>query len=109
MNQQEVLTLAKSMGVMISGKADFEQSIAKFGKQIIKRFRPLTKTKKIYLDALTEPKSLQDLANQFGCTPQNALKMIRALEARKLIKKEPLFKKHIGAWAYYYVKGDTHV
>ena len=102
MNQQEVLMLAKTMGVMISGKPEFEQSIAKFGKQIIKQFSPLTKTQAIYLEALTERKSLQNLADQFGCTPQNALKMIRSLESHKLITKEKLFKQHVGAWSYYY-------
>ena len=104
MNQQEVLMLAKKMGLMISGKPKFEQSVVKFGKQIIKQFSPLTKTQTIYLDALAEPKSLQNLADQFGCTTQNALKMIRALEARKLISKEKLFKQHVGAWCYYYQK-----
>jgi hypothetical protein len=104
MNQQEVLVLAKTMGVMISWRPDFQQSVAKFGKSIAKRFKPLTKTQKVYLDALAEPKSLQNLADQFGCTPQNALKMIRALEARKLISKEKLFKHHVGAWSYYYRK-----
>ena len=102
MNQQEVLMLAKTMGVMISGRPEFEQSVARFGKRIIKRFRPLTKTQKIYLEALAEPKSLQNLADQFGCTTQNALKMIRALEARKLISKQKLFKQHVGAWSYFY-------
>lgn len=102
MNQQEVLMLAKKMGLMISGKPKFEQSVVKFGKQIIKQFSPLTKTQAIYLEALAEPKSLQNLADQFGCTTQNALKMIRALEARKLISKEKLFKQHVGAWSYYY-------
>jgi DNA-binding MarR family transcriptional regulator len=102
MNQQEVLILAKKMGVMISLKPKFEQSVVKFGKQIIKQFSPLTKTQAIYLEALAEPKSLQNLADQFGCTTQNALKMIRALEARKLISKEKLFKQHVGAWSYYY-------
>lgn len=102
MNQQEVLMLAKKMGLMISGKPKFEQSVVKFGKQIIKQFSPLTKTQAIYLETLAEPKSLQNLADQFGCTTQNALKMIRALEARKLISKEKLFKQHVGAWSYYY-------
>lgn len=109
MDKHEVLSLAKTTGVMISARPEFEESVQKFGKLIIKRCRPLTKTQQIYLDALTEPKSLKDLADQFGCTPQNALKMIRALEAKKLIKKEPLFKKHIGAWAYYYAKESIHV
>jgi DNA-binding MarR family transcriptional regulator len=43
--------------------------------------------------------SLNDLADKFGCTPQNALKMIRALEARKLVTKEKLYRQ---AWAFYY-------
>lgn len=100
MNQQEVLRLAKTMGVMISGRPEFEQSVAKFGKQIIKQFSPLTKTQAIYLETLAEPKSLQNLADQFGCTPQNALKMIRSLEARKLVTKEKLFRHR--AWSFYY-------
>ena len=32
MNQQEVMMLAKTMGVMISGRPEFEQSVARFGK-----------------------------------------------------------------------------
>lgn len=102
MDKQEILVLARTMGVMVSGRPEFQASVEKFGKRIIKHFRPLTKTQKIYLDALAEPKSLQNLADQFGCTTQNALKMIRALEARKLISKEKLFKHHVGAWSFYY-------
>ena len=102
MHKQEILVLARTMGVMVSGRPEFQSSVEKFGKRLIKQFRPLTKTQKIYLDALAEPKSLQNLADQFGCTTQNALKMIRALEARKLISKEELFKQHVGAWSYYY-------
>ena len=102
MDKQEILVLARTMGVMVSGRPEFQASVEKFGKQIIKQFRPLTKTQKIYLEALAKPKSLQNLADQFGCTTQNALKMIRALEARKLISKEKLFKQHVGAWSYYY-------
>ena len=52
-----------------------------------------------YLVALDDWMSLNDLANKFGCTPQNALKMIRALEVRKLVTKEKLYRQ---AWAYYY-------
>lgn len=106
MNQHEVLALAKSTGVLISGRAEFEEAVKLFGKLIIKRVapRPLTKTQQIYLNALTEPKSLQDLADQFGCTAQNALKMVRVLECRKLVTKELLFKRNRGngAWAFYY-------
>lgn len=104
MNQQEVLRLAKSMGVLISSKQEFQASVKRFGSQIVKRFKPLSKTQQMYLDALTEPKSLQDLADQFGCTPQNALKMMRALEARNLVTKQQRFKRRLdkGAWAWYY-------
>ena len=102
MDKQEILVLARTMGVMVSGRPEFQASVEKFGKRLIKQFRPLTKTQKIYLDALNEPKSLQNLADQFGCTTQNARKMIRSLEVRKLITKEKLFKQHIGAWSYYY-------
>jgi len=43
--------------------------------------------------------SLAGLAKSFSCTPQNALKMIRALEAKGLVVKTMLFR---GAWAFYY-------
>jgi predicted transcriptional regulator len=101
-NKQEILVLAKSMGVMVSSRPEFQASVEKFGKRLIRQYKPLTKTQEIYLNALTKPKSLKNLADQFGCSPQNALKMIRSLEAHKLIVKEKLFKKHIGAWSYYY-------
>jgi hypothetical protein len=70
MNKQEILALAKRTNVHVSGRSDFEEAVKLFGKLIIKRVapRPLTKTQQIYLNALTEPKSLQDLADQFGCT-----------------------------------------
>lgn len=102
MDKHEVLALARTMGVMVSGKPEFEEAVKRFSKVILKRSRPLTKTQQLYLDALTEPKCLQDLANQFDCTPQNALKMIRVLETKKLISKELLFKRQV--WAYYYVR-----
>lgn len=108
MDKHEVLSLAKKSGVMISGRPEFEESVKRFGKLIIKRVapRPLTPTQLAYLEALGDWKSLQDLALQFGCTPQNALKMVRALEARGLISKSLLFKRRLerGAWAYYYKK-----
>jgi len=108
MDNHEVLALAKKAGVMVSGRPEFEESVKQFGKLIIKRVapRPLTKTQLAYLEALSDWKSLQDLANEFGCTPQNALKMIRALEGRGLVTKTSLFKRRLdrGAWAYYYRK-----
>jgi|DEB19_MinimDraft_3_1074340.scaffolds.fasta_scaffold27050_2 hypothetical protein len=108
MDNHEVLALAKKTGVMISGRPEFEESVRRLGKLIIKRVapRPLTPTQLAYLEALGDRKSLQDLALQFGCTPQNALKMVRVLEARGLISKSLLFKRRLerGAWAYYYKK-----
>lgn len=106
MDKHEVLSLAKKSGVMISGRPEFEESVKRFGKLIIKRVGPLTPTQLAYLEALGDWKSLQDLAHEFGCTPQNALKMVRVLEARGLISKSMLFKRRLerGAWAYYYKK-----
>ena len=111
MNSHEVLALAKKAGVMISGRSEFEESVKQFGKLIIKRVvpRPLTPTQLAYLEALEDWKSLQDLSDEFNCTPQNALKMIRALEGRGLISKTSLFKRRLdrGAWAYYYRRNES--
>lgn len=111
MDNHEVLALAKKAGVMISGRPEFEESVKQFGKLIIKRVapRPLTPTQLAYLEALEDWKSLQDLSDEFNCTPQNALKMIRALEGRGLISKTSLFKRRLdrGAWAYYYRRNES--
>ena len=106
MNQQEILKLAKQSGVLISSRPEFEDAVKLFGKRLINKVspRPLTPTQLAYLEALSDWKSLQDLAQQFNCTPQNALKMVRALEANKLISRTSWFKRGAGrgAWAFYY-------
>lgn len=106
MNQQEILKLAKQSGVLISSRPEFEEAVKLFGKRLINKVspRPLTPTQLAYLEALSDWKSLQDLAQQFNCTPQNALKMVRALEANKLISRTSWFKRGTGrgAWAFYY-------
>lgn len=108
MNPREVLTLAKQTGVLISSRPEYEEAVKLFSKLLINRVapKPLTPTQQIYLAALTQPKSLRDLAEQFSCTPQNALKMLRVLEARGLVTKERRFKwrrgECRGAWAFYY-------
>lgn len=96
MNKQ-ILDAAKRSGVLISNRDEFLRALDRFAKSFIPR--PLTNTQMAYLRELDDWMSLNDLANKFGCTPQNALKMIRALEARKLVTKEKLYRQ---AWAFYY-------
>ncbi len=95
----QILSIAKQSGVLISNRDEFLKSVEKFGRLMLNKSKPLTPTQTAYLTALDDWMSLKDLANKFGCTPQNALKMIRALEARKLVTKEKLYRK---SWAYYY-------
>lgn len=106
MKQQEILKLAKQSGVLISSRPEFEEAVKLFGKRLINKVspRPLTPTQLAYLEALSDWKSLQNLAQQFNCTPQNALKMVRVLETKGLVSKTPLFKRRLdrGAWAFYY-------
>jgi hypothetical protein len=112
MNQQQILDAAKRSGVLISGRDEFLKAVAQFGKLLINKAapRPLTKTQKAYLAELSDWQSLNDLAHKFGCTPQNALKMIRVLEANRLISKTKLFKRRTdkGAWAFYYRRHNEH-
>jgi len=69
--------------------------------------KPLTPTQRVYLDYLTEFRSLKDLAHQFGCTTEGARKHIKVLHARGLIKRECFFKwikgRQKGAWAWHYI------
>jgi DNA-binding MarR family transcriptional regulator len=97
MNQQQILSVAKQSGILISNRDEFLKAVTKFARSFIPK--PMTRTQMTYLAALDDWMSLNDLANKFGCTSQNALKMIRALEARKLITKEKLYRK---TWAFYY-------
>lgn len=74
-------------------------------RQILRKHKPLTKTENIYLAHLTEPCSLIDLANHFGCTTEGARKHLKSLMAKGLISRELRYKwtegRH-GAWAWYY-------
>lgn len=112
MNQQQILDAAKRSGVLISGRDEFLRAVAQFGKLLINKAapRPLTKTQQAYLAALDDWKSLQELADKFHCTPQNVLKIVRVLEANRLISKTKLFKRRTdkGAWAFYYRRNNEH-
>lgn len=103
-SSKEILKLAKQTGVLVSGKSEYEDAVKRFGRLLIKKISPLTKTQKIYLEALDDWKSLQHLAEAFKCTPQNVLKMMRVLESHRLVSKELMFKRRNGrgAWAFYY-------
>ncbi len=106
MDIHEAMQLAKKHGVLLSNRAEYEEAFRLFLKQLLRKAapKPLTRTQTEYLDVLDDWMSLQDLAKQFNCTPQNALKMVRALEERGLVSKTTLFKRRLdrGAWAWYY-------
>ena len=99
MNNAEILKLARRTGVLLSGRAEHEEAVKRFSKLLLNQYRTLTPTQERYLQVLDDWMSLADLAKRFSCTPQNALKMIRALEAKGLVVKTMLFR---GAWAFYY-------
>lgn len=99
MNNAEILKLARRTGVLLSGRAEHEEAVKRFSKLLLDRHKALTPAQERYLRALDDWMSLADLAQGFSCTPQNALKMIRALEAKGLVDKTTLFR---GAWAFYY-------
>ena len=99
MNNVEILKLARRTGVLLSGRPEHEEAVKQFSKQLLNQYKALTPTQERYLQALDDWMSLAGLAKSFSCTPQNALKMIRALEAKGLVVKTMLFR---GAWAFYY-------
>ena len=99
MNNAEILKLARRTGVLLSGRAEHEEAVKRFSKLLLNQYKTLTPTQERYLQSLDDWMSLADLAKSFSCTPQNALKMIRALEAKGLVVKTMLFR---GAWAFYY-------
>ena len=99
MNHAEILKLARRTGVLLSGRAEHEEAIKRFSKLLLNPYKTLTPAQERYLQALDDWMSLADLAKSFSCTPQNALKMIRALEAKGLVTKTKLFR---GSWAFYY-------
>ncbi len=104
MNNAEILKLARRTGVLLSGRAEHEEAVKRFSKLLLNQYKTLTPAQNRYLQALDDWMSLADLAKSFSCTPQNALKMMRALEAKGLVDKTKLFKRLTdhGAWAFYY-------
>ena len=104
MNNAEILELARRTGVLLLGRAEHEEAVKRFSKLLLNQYKALTRTQTEYFDVLDDWMSLADLAKRFSCTPQNALKMIRALEAKGLVDKTKLFKRLTdhGAWAFYY-------
>ena len=62
-------------------------------------------TQRAYLEYLSEPRSLTELAAHFECTTEGARKHVKALLRRDLITYEMQFKRkegQKGAWAKYY-------
>jgi len=67
--------------------------------------KPLTTTQKIYLEVLSEPHSLRQLAKRFNCTTEGARKHVKALVNQRLVTSAIMFKHEKGrkgAWAKYY-------
>ena len=101
MTRAEILRLAHNVGL-----GRHPDQVEALVRQILCKTKPLTPTQRVYLDYLTEFRSLKDLARQFGCTTEGARKHIKALHARGLIDRECFFKwvkgQQRGAWAWYY-------
>jgi predicted HTH transcriptional regulator len=101
-----VMELARESGF---ASKMYEKPLQEFAKLIITIANPrqITKTQKIYLQAIAQPKTLQDLAKQFGCTTEGARKHLKALIQRGLADKEIRFQKRSGrdkgAWAFHYI------
>jgi predicted ArsR family transcriptional regulator len=74
-------------------------------RQILRKHKPLTKTEKIYFNHLTQPYSLIELSEHFGCTTEGARKHLKVLMSKGLIERESRYRwtegRH-GAWAWYY-------
>lgn len=102
MTRTEILRMAQNVGL-----GRHPNQVEALARQILHRTKPLTPTQRVYLDYLTEFRSLKDLAHQFGCTTEGARKHIKVLHARGLIKRECFFKwirgRQRGAWAWYYI------
>ena len=93
------LSLLGEQACCYRGRAEHEEAVKRFSKLLLNQYKTLTPTQERYLQVLDDWMSLADLAKRFSCTPQNALKMIRALEAKDLVDKTMLFR---GTWAFYY-------
>jgi len=100
MTRTEILRMANNVGL-----GRHTDQVKWLVKQILRKHKPLTKTEKIYLAHLTQPYSLIELSEHFGCTTEGARKHLKALMARGLVERESKYKwvngKH-GAWAWYY-------
>ncbi|NDD54219.1 hypothetical protein EBZ39_10150 [bacterium] len=102
MTRTEILRMANNVG--LGRHLDQIEAIV---RQVRRKTKPLTPTERVYLDYLTEFRSLKDLAHQFGCTTEGARKHIKVLYARGLIRRESFFKwikgRQKGAWAWHYI------
>ena len=99
MTRQEILRMARNLGLN-----QHPDQIEALARQILNKSKPLTKTQEVYLEHLSEPRSLKDLAQHFGCTPEGARKHLKVLGSRKLVTRELRYKwgNGRGAWAWQY-------
>ena len=66
---------------------------------------PISGTQRAYLEYLSEPRSLADLAAHFECTTEAARHHVQALVRRDLVSVEVQFRRKEGqkeTWAKYY-------
>jgi predicted ArsR family transcriptional regulator len=105
MTRTEILRMANNVG--LGRHLDQIEAIV---RQVRRKTKPLTPTERVYLEHLTEPRSLRDLSAHFGCTTEGARKHLKALDAHGLITRELRFKwanGKRGAWAWYYQAKET--
>jgi predicted ArsR family transcriptional regulator len=100
MTDVEIQRMAHNLGLV-----HHTDQVKALVRQILRKHKPLTKTEKMYLNHLTQPYSLIELSEHFGCTTEGARKHLKVLMSKGLIERESRYRwtegRH-GAWAWYY-------
>ena len=100
MNGAEIQRMAHNLGLV-----HHTDQVKVLVRQILRKHKPLTKTEQMYLNHLTQPFSLIELSEHFGCTTEGARKHLKVLMSKGLIERESRYRwtegRH-GAWAWYY-------
>jgi predicted ArsR family transcriptional regulator len=100
MNGAEIQRMAHNLGLV-----HHTDQVKALVRQILRKHKPLTKTEQMYLNHLTQPFSLIELSEHFGCTTEGARKHLKVLMSKGLIERESRYRwtegRH-GAWAWYY-------
>jgi predicted ArsR family transcriptional regulator len=100
MNGAEIQRMAHNLGLV-----HHTDQVKALVRQILRKHKPLTKTEQMYLNHLTQPFSLIELSEHFGCTTEGARKHLKVLMSKGLVERESRYRwtegRH-GAWAWYY-------